>query len=47
MGLKRVRKRFDPEDIARFRNRQRRVEYQPDPMPQCALSAASRATVST
>jgi hypothetical protein len=32
MGLKRVRKRFDPEDIKRFRDRQRRVEYQPDPM---------------
>jgi hypothetical protein len=26
LGLKRVRKRFDPEDIARFRERQRRVE---------------------
>lgn len=26
MGLKRTRKRFDPEDLARFRQQQRRVE---------------------
>ena len=26
LGLQRVRKRFDPEDIAQFRERQRRVE---------------------
>lgn len=30
-GLKRVRRRFDPEDIARFRERQRRVEGPPEP----------------
>lgn len=27
MGLKRTRKRFEPEDLARFRERQRRLEY--------------------
>lgn len=31
LGLQRVRKRFDPEDIARFRERQRRVECPPKP----------------
>lgn len=31
LGLKRVRKRFDPEDIARFRERQRRVERPLEP----------------
>lgn len=31
LGEKRVRKRFDPEDIARFRERQRRVECPPKP----------------
>lgn len=30
LGEKRVRKRFDPEDIARFRERQRRVECPPE-----------------
>ncbi|MGE8131585.1 helix-turn-helix domain-containing protein [Methylobacterium sp. NPDC080182] len=33
LGLQRVRKRFDPEDIARFRERQRRVEGPPQVMP--------------
>ena len=31
LGLKRVRKRFAPEDITRFRDRQRRVECPPEP----------------
>lgn len=31
LGVKRVRKRFDPEDIARFREQQRRVECPPQP----------------
>ena len=29
MGLKRTRKRFDPEELAQFRERQRRVECPP------------------
>jgi excisionase family DNA binding protein len=33
VGLKRTRKRFEPEDLARFRERQRRVECSPDPIP--------------
>ncbi|MCJ2070521.1 helix-turn-helix domain-containing protein [Methylobacterium sp. J-030] len=31
LGEKRVRKRFDPEDITQFRERQRRVECPPEP----------------
>lgn len=31
LGEKRVRKRFDPEDIARFRESQRRMEGPPEP----------------
>lgn len=31
LGLKRVRKRCDPEDIARFREKQRRIERPPEP----------------
>ncbi|KAA0122848.1 DNA-binding protein [Methylobacterium sp. P1-11] len=31
LGEKRIRKRFDPEDIARFREQQRRVECPPQP----------------
>lgn len=30
LGEKRIRKRFDPEDIAQFRERQRRVECPPE-----------------
>lgn len=33
LGEKRVRKRFDPEDIAKFRERQRRVESQSEVTP--------------
>ncbi|WCS28864.1 helix-turn-helix domain-containing protein (plasmid) [Methylobacterium sp. NMS14P] len=33
LGLQRVRKRFDPEDIARFREQQRRVERPPKATP--------------
>ena len=31
LGRKRIRKRFDPEDIARFRERQKRVDRPPKP----------------
>ena len=31
LGLQRIRKRFDPEDIARFRERQKRVERPLEP----------------
>ena len=33
LGLQRVRKRFDPADIDRFRERQRRAEASPQVMP--------------
>ena len=33
LGMKRVRKRFDPEDISRFRERQRRIERPPEGAP--------------
>ena len=33
LGMKRVRKRFDPEDITRFREQQRRVESPPEGTP--------------
>ncbi|MCJ2086237.1 helix-turn-helix domain-containing protein [Methylobacterium sp. E-005] len=33
LGEKRIRKRFDLKDIARFRERQRRVEDPPQAMP--------------
>ncbi|UIY45571.1 helix-turn-helix domain-containing protein [Methylobacterium radiotolerans] len=33
LGLQRIRKRFDPEDIARFREQQRRVQSPPDATP--------------
>lgn len=33
LGEKRVRKRFDPEDIARFREQQRRVDRLPEATP--------------
>ncbi|MCJ2023126.1 helix-turn-helix domain-containing protein [Methylobacterium sp. J-067] len=42
MGLKRIRKRFDPEDLARFRERQRRVECPSDPSQSKARASASK-----
>lgn len=38
LGLQRIRKRFDPEDIARFREQQRRV----DPPPRVARRGRDR-----
>ncbi|SDO56190.1 DNA binding domain-containing protein, excisionase family [Methylobacterium phyllostachyos] len=35
LGEKRTRKRFDPADIDRFRERQRRVEAPPPATPSC------------
>ena len=43
LGLQRVRKRFDPEDIARFREKQRRVECPPEP-PQSRRRAPATPT---
>jgi hypothetical protein len=43
LGLQRVRKRFDPKDIARFRERQRRVGCLPEPTRNRARAPASSA----
>lgn len=42
MGLKRTRKRFDPEDLVRFRDRQRRVECPSDPTASRASASAPK-----
>ncbi len=41
LGLKRVRKRFAPEDIARFRDGQRRVECRPTIAPNQSRAPAA------
>ncbi|WP_342167037.1 helix-turn-helix domain-containing protein [Methylobacterium sp. SD21] len=41
MGLKRTRKRFDPADLAQFREQQRRVECPPELSPKQARGHVS------